>query len=1109
MAAAPDRIAVQPTLWGTARLVESSSARARLVEAEAFLRALAPGREALVVGASRGAADDLVRRVAAESATTLGLHRFSFTQLAARLASGALAARGLAPTSVLGSEAVAARATFEAQRDDALAYFAPVAGTPGFPKALARTLQELRLAGLDATALEGLPLGGRDLAVLLDRFDAQFAGAAATDRAALFEAATGVLIAGESHWAKRPLLLLDVPVESRAERAFVAALVSACAPVLATAPAGDDAAVEALVGAGAALERIDEGADGDLPRVRRYLFSKASPPTREPAGDLRFFSAPGEGRESVEIARRILEEAQRGVPFDEMAILLRAPQSYLGLLEHALRRAGIPAFYDRGSRRPDPAGRAFLAMLGCAVERLSARRFAEYLSLGQVPQIRVPIPGEAGIPETPVEAWVPPADESLGSGPPETDPVADTDPASPEPRADSDEEAVVAGTLRAPWKWERLIVESAVIGGRERWERRLDGLANEYRLKLREVAREEPDSARVRGLERDLRNLRHLRDFALPVIDRLAAWPASGTWGGWLARFEALAPEVLQRPGHVLRVLADLRPMAEIGPVSLEEARDVLADRLRLLESEPAARRYGKVFVGSPHQARGRTFRVVFVPGLAERMFPQAPREDPMLLDEQRRALDPALPVQHHRLQTERLLLRLAAGAATERLHLSYPRLELAESRPRVPSFYALDVMRAVTGRIPSYESLVGLAAEESRASLAWPAPEEPARAIDNLEHDLSVLRGLMKLSPDAARGRAHYLLRLNESLRRSVIARWARDQQLWKPQDGLVRVSATTRDALARQRLGARPYSLSALQRFAVCPYQFVLSAIYRLEPAKDPEPLQRMDPLTRGSLFHAIQAEFFRTMQREGRLPIDASGVERAVTTLDAAVDRLADQYREDLAPAIDRVWRDEIAVIRKDLRIWVRRLSEEPDWEPWRFEFGFGLPVTSDRDPSSLADPIRVGGRFLLRGSVDLIERARAGPRLRVTDHKTGKDRSTPRLVIGGGTTLQPVLYSVAIAQALEAPVVEGRLFYCTTAGGFHAHAVPIDDRTTRVGLEALEIVDRAIELGFLPPAPAEKACAWCDFRPVCGPHEEQRLRRKPADTLGDLQALRERE
>src|SRR5207247_402072 len=88
----------------------------------------------------------LARAIAVSSGATIGLHRFSLTQLAARLAAPILASQGLAPVTYLGSEAVAARATFEAQRDAALAYFAPVAKTPGFPRALARTLPEPRLA---------------------------------------------------------------------------------------------------------------------------------------------------------------------------------------------------------------------------------------------------------------------------------------------------------------------------------------------------------------------------------------------------------------------------------------------------------------------------------------------------------------------------------------------------------------------------------------------------------------------------------------------------------------------------------------------------------------------------------------------------------------------------------------------------------------------------------------------------------------------------------------------------------------------------------------------------------------------------------------------------
>ena len=68
-----------------------------------------------------------------------------------------------------------------------------------------------------------------------------------------------------------------------------------------------------------------------------------------------------------------------------MAVLLRTAADYAAPLEEALRRADIPVFFSRGATRPHPAGRALLALLACAAENLSARRFAEYLSLSQVP----------------------------------------------------------------------------------------------------------------------------------------------------------------------------------------------------------------------------------------------------------------------------------------------------------------------------------------------------------------------------------------------------------------------------------------------------------------------------------------------------------------------------------------------------------------------------------------------------------------------------------------------------------------------------------------------------------------------------------------------------
>jgi ATP-dependent helicase/nuclease subunit B len=1082
----------QPNL----RILESSESARRLNEARAWL--LERARDgAVIVSASRGAADDLARSIAQAQGGAVGLHRFSFTQLAAHLAAPVLAARGIVPATRVGAEAVAARAVFEARRDGDLDYFAPVAGTPGFPRALTRTLHELALARVRSPALRELPLGGNDLADLLERFDEQFAAASATDRAALFEA--GCESAGT--FRGQPLLLLDVALESPVEFSFAERLIDQASETLVTVPFGDLITLEYLKSFGGEVDVPEPEGASDLTALRRNLFSTRQPPERESTGEVRLFSAPGESRECVEIARRILHEARNGVPFDEIAVLLRSPREYVGLLEDAFDRADIPAWFDRGSRRPHPAGRAFLAILSCAVERLSAIRFAEYLSLGQVPDAQHQV--EATVTALSDDALAGFAHVDVEPDRPEEEPSMSSAP------ADNDDISVVAGTLRAPWKWERLIVDSAVIGGNPaRWGRRLRGLRSQYEKQLKEELREDPESPRVARLERDLRNLGHLTRFALPVIETLASWPHAATWNEWLERFNVLAPAVLRRHARVTRVLGELRPMGTIGPVTLEEARDVLAERLRSMDEQPPAERYGRVFVGSPHQGRGRAFRVVFVPALAERLFPQKPREDPMLLDEEMRVpLASGLFIQEHRGKTERLLLRLAAGAATERLWLSYPRLDVSGARPRVPSFYVLDVMRAVTGRIPNHEVLQREAAAEGGAKLDWPAPHNAETAIDDVEHDLATLGELLSVSNRAAvRGHAHYLLDLNDALRRSVTRRWARAQSRWRPQDGLIRRSDAITPMLASQRLGARPYSVSALQKFTTCPYQFALSAVYRLEPNLEPEPLQRLDPLTKGAIFHEIQAGFFRTLHARKELPVTTERVNDALAALEKVIASVAAKYEEELAPAIARVWRDEIAAIGRDLRVWVRKLPAAEGWTPEYFEFSFGLS-DEGRDSRSVPDPVVIDGRFQLRGSVDVIEQRQATGELRITDHKTGRNRTTPRTVIGGGAMLQPVIYGLAVEKLLGKPVSGGRLFYCTAAGGFGEHPVPLSETNRRAGLEALEIIDRAIELGFLPPAPAERACTWCDFRPVCGPDEAEHVRRKPSDSLGDLTALRE--
>src|SRR5207245_1505934 len=161
---------------------------------------------------------------------------------------------------------------------------------------------------------------------------------------------------------------------------------------------------------------------------------------------------------------------------------------------------------------------------------------------------------------------------------------------APEPPADGERGD---GSTRAPWRWERLLVEASVIGGKERWAKRLGGLEEELRRR-RTALVDAGEEARGQAIERQLADLAYLRAFA----------PAGA--------------------------------------------------------------------------ARGLAFAVVFVPGLAEKLLPRRIVEDPILLDTHRLALDaPGLATQPVRVAAERLALRLAVGAARERVVLSWPRIDV------------------------------------------------------------------------------------------------------------------------------------------------------------------------------------------------------------------------------------------------------------------------------------------------------------------------------------------------------------------------------------------------------------------------------------------------
>ena len=143
------------------------------------------------------------------------------------------------------------------------------------------------------------------------------------------------------------------------------------------------------------------------------------------------------------------------------------------------------------------------------------------------------------------------------------------------------------------------------------------------------------------------------------------------------------------------------------------------------------------------------------------------------LLDAERQKLEGiGLATQRDRVAGERLALRLAVGAAHKRAYLSYPRIDIQQARPRVPSFYGLETLRAAEGELPGFEEL-GLRPNQVRPrGSAGPRRNRPARPIDEAEYDLALLGRLVDADPETTAGTAHYLLDSNAYLARSLRAR-------------------------------------------------------------------------------------------------------------------------------------------------------------------------------------------------------------------------------------------------------------------------------------------------------------------------------------------------
>ncbi len=779
-----------------------------------------------------------------------------------------------------------------------------------------------------------------------------------------------------------------------------------------------------------------------LQQVQRDLFAserKEGNKGNDPeGGSIRIIAAPGESHEIREIVREILRLARdEDIPFHEMAILLRSVDVYGPLIQQAFQDLQIPFYFQGGlplSRTPE--GKSALLLLDLAGGNLRRRAVMEFLTFAPV-------------------AWK---------------------------RFFAEEPS--------PSQWDLLSREAGIVEGRDQWEGKLAAL-------MRQGEEEEWTEGKGGGFFAE--EARGFWGFLNNFFSSLDRFPRKGTWqvlaDAFLHLLEAYFEESETREA-VFDALRDLAPLdALTREVDIFLFREIAAEALEEKTLRLGSFQKNGVCVSDLMPARGLSFRVVIIPGLVERAFPAPARQDPLLLDHERRAMNEALgetgriPLKRNRFQEERLLFALAVASAREKLILSYPRLDPTSGRERIPSFFLLRVGEALLGEPLDYSRLETLPGYR-RVALSRLAPDDPVQAISEEEFDLAqVGRALQRKD----QGEAAYLKRLFPVLERAErLARLRWGFRAFTEYDGCLKSPRALQILRDRFALSGKVLSPTRLETYASCPFNYFLSEILSLRPLPSPEEIRRLEPLERGKTVHELLCRFYPEVlkQAPGSLKSERiSEYERILVDLAARVFAETESRGITGAPLLWELDREEIL---QDLKTFLKsEVEESEDWIPTHFEINFGrephfTPKSVRKAPISLT--LEGKSSVAFRGRIDRVDFSRDGSRVRVIDYKTGKVEG-PEDGFGGGTRLQLPLYLMASGQIWKQINLEKSLaqYVSVSRKGrfrrlfFHGENWPDKEEKLR---KITQTISRGILEGtFFPLQQDERSCAYCDFKNIC--------------------------
>lgn len=970
-------------------------------------------------------------------------------------------------------------------------YFDPIRDFPSTPRAFLSSLTDLKKAGISPADLEhsagrllrsNASRNGRteehskllELASIyaeverlqseagyFDDSDLLKIGADAAGTSPLLDGAAGICLYGFSELNRLEQEFFAACLGERPAHAFVPEDVAGHAEPLVNWLGGLGFATDEIASAlaGPQTDSKDSRAPNDtaVHLLAASMFAERIP-DRPVQAYVKLISAPGVAHEVQAIARQILTRiATPGASFSDMAVLPRNPAEYERTIRDLFDAAGIPYVFLDGTPALDTRAGRLLRLL------MRSR-------LGDYPR--------------------PDTMEFLGLAPLRQQLLKESPEASP---AD----------------WDRYSREAGIVKGREHW-RRIPDMRRRVEWRIERIQKEtvgEPDQATLAILRRDLGSLRVFERVVNLLLKRLSEIPEQGTVGelmGRLLRSLLSLTALPEQDRAVVRTLAQVaRETVADEQVSLQIfgslLDDLLADRL----PPTNVYRTGRVVVSSLSGARGLPFKVVFIPGLVERSFPPPARQDPIVLDSERETLNAAfgagLMTKERRSADEQFAFRHALGAAAEALVLSYPRLDAATGQVRVPSHFLLRVAEALTGAPADYNSLEKLT---ERIPLGrFDAGATPATAG---EWDLSLtVHALSARRPGKLSGLPGFGAISRGT--RAEASRWGTTR--FTEYDGVLAIPVTPPPTLAATQL----------ETYGLCPFKFFGDRILGVREIDEPESVETLTPLDRGSIVHDILERLMSGLARDKMLPLDGARIDEYRNRLKGTAHDVFREFERSGAVGYPFMWRVEQERILTDLEAFLAlEIAESEGFVPTFFEARFGPTRWGTPPPGSSPQPLEVdakGRQLRLTGYIDRIDVHPSGT-ARVIDYKSGAIYGEKDDLFRGGQSLQLPIYLLAADQMLKAngiraDTAEAQYYYITSKGRFRRIRFA-RGALTRRGEEfatILQTMAEGIAAGLFPQNPdGGKNCEWCPFQPVCGHGRARLVERKIKDEqISTLRAM----